>query len=123
EVANRLAGIALNAHYRVRNDVDYRSPLYKRHQVEGKTIAVSFDDLENGLQVKGDRITDLYIAGADRVFHEAQGVIKGNELIVSSPEVSHPVAVRFGFTETAMPNLFNTNGLPVAPFRTDNWDF
>ncbi|MEC3879688.1 sialate O-acetylesterase [Parapedobacter sp. 10938] len=123
EVANRLATIALNAHYGVRNDSDYRSPLYKTHRVQGKAIAVSFDYLTDGLKVKGDRITDLYIAGADHVFHEAQGVIKGNELIVSSPEVTEPVAVRFGFTETAMPNLFNTNGLPVAPFRTDNWDF
>ncbi len=123
EVANRLAAMALHEHYGVGNGKDYRSPLYKAHKVQGKTMAIAFDYLENGLQVKGDRITDLYIAGADHIFHEAQGVIKGNELIVSSPEVPDPVAVRFGFTETAMPNLFNANGLPVAPFRTDDWGF
>ncbi|MGV3763024.1 sialate O-acetylesterase [Parapedobacter sp.] len=123
EVADRLASIALNAYYGVRHDSDYRSPLYRDYRVQGKTIVVSFDHLEDGLKVKGDRITDLYVAGADHIFHEAQGTIKGNELIVSSKEVSNPVAVRFGFTETAMPNLFNSNGLPVAPFRTDNWGF
>lgn len=123
EVANRLAALALNAHYGARNDRDYRSPLYKGHRITGKTITVAFDHLENGLEVKGDKITDLYIAGSDRIFHQAQGNIKGNELVVSSPEVTNPVSVRFGFTETAMPNLFNANGLPVAPFRTDDWEF
>ncbi|HWK56277.1 MAG TPA: sialate O-acetylesterase [Parapedobacter sp.] len=121
EVANRLAAIALHEHYGLNNGKDYRSPLYSGYKAQGKTITISFDYLENGLQVVGDRITDLYIAGADRIFHEAVGTIKGNELIVSSPAVNAPMAVRFGFTETAMPNLFNTNGLPVAPFRTDNW--
>ncbi|MFB2120016.1 sialate O-acetylesterase [Parapedobacter sp. 2B3] len=123
EVANRLAAIALNEYYGVGKDKDYRSPLYKGHRTQGKSITISFEYLENGLQVKGDHITDLYIAGKDRVFHEAKALIKGNELIVSSPEVNDPVAVRFGFTETAMPNLFNKNGLPVAPFRTDDWSF
>lgn len=123
EVADRLANIALNDHYGVRNDTDYRSPSYKEHRIQGNTIVISFNDLQNGLQVEGDRITDLYIAGADGVFREATGTIKGNELVVSAPKVTAPVAVRFGFTETAMPNLFNTNGLPVAPFRTDSWDF
>lgn len=123
EVANRLAAIALNEHYGTRNDDDYRSPLYKGYEVQGNTIAVSFDHLQNGLEVKGNRITDLYIAGADGVFHEAEGNINGNVLLVSSPKVAAPVAVRFGFSETAMPNLFNKSGLPVAPFRTDSWAF
>lgn len=49
--------------------------------------------------------------------------VKNGKLIVYSSEVSNPVAVRFGFSETAMPNLFNDKGLPVSPFRTDVWAF
>lgn len=123
EVANRLSAIALNEHYKVRNDHDYRSPLYKSHEINGNSVAVSFDYLEGGLQVKGDHIQDLYIAGPDSIFHEAQGTVKGNMLHVSSPHVTAPVAVRFGFSEVATPNLFNRKGLPVSPFRTDNWAF
>lgn len=123
EVANRLAILALNEHYGTRNDKDYQSPLYKTHDVHGNAITITFDHSENGLQVKGDKITDLYIAGPDHIFHEADGTVDGNVLRVSSPKVANPIAVRFGFTETAMPNLFNKNGLPVAPFRTDNWSF
>ncbi len=121
-VANRLSSIALNEHYGHRNDSDYKSPQYASHETRGNTIIVHFDHLEGGLQVKGNDITELFIAGADREFHPATGRIRGNTLEVSSPRISQPVAVRFGFTETAMPNLFNKNDLPVSPFRTDNWD-
>lgn len=121
-VANRLAKIALNDHYHRRSDRDYISPQYAGHEVSGNTVTVWFDHLQGGLEVKGDEITELYIAGADRVFHPAIGQIQGSTLKVSSPKVKNPVAVRFGFTETAMPNLFNTLGLPVSPFRTDKWN-
>src|SRR5690606_12605222 len=121
-VANRLSKIALNDHYHRRSDRDYISPQYAGHEVSGNTVTVWFDHLQGGLEVKGDEITELYIAGADRVFHPAIGQIQGSTLKVSSPKVKNPVAVRFGFTETAMPNLFNTQGLPVSPFRTDKWN-
>lgn len=123
EVANRLATIALNDHYRVRNDADYISPRYRSHEVNGNTVVVSFDFVDGGLKTEGGPVTELFIAGADRVFYQAQAVVEGNTLVVSAPEVANPVAVRFGFTETAMPNLFNSNGLPVTPFRTDGWAF
>lgn len=121
-VANRLSKIALNEHYGHRNDSDYKSPQYASHEVRGNTVTVRFDHLEGGLEIKGNEVTELFVAGADRVFHPATGRIKGNVLEVSAREVKNPVAVRFGFTETAMPNLFNKQGLPVSPFRTDNWD-
>lgn len=123
EVANRLARLALHEHYLTPQDGDYKSPVYKSHEVKENSILIRFDDLQSGLQIKGDHITDLYIAGADQVFHEANGTVEGNVLRVSAPQVRHPLAVRFGFTETAMPNLFNESGLPVSPFRTDSWDW
>lgn len=121
EVANRLAALTLHEHYGVGRQADYKSPVYAHAETKGNTMIISFDHLENGLQAKDGRITELFIAGEDRVFHEAVGTIKGNTLHVTSANVPHPVAVRFGFTETAMPNLFNKNGLPVGPFRTDDW--
>lgn len=75
------------------------------------------------MKVEGSDITELYIAGQDQKFYPAKGKIEGNELIVSSDLVKKPIAVRFGFSNTAMPNLFNENRLPVSPFRTDDWSF
>lgn len=120
EVAERLAQLALAEVYG-RSMVDYKSPIYKSHKVEGNKIIVEFDYLEGSLQVKGNKITDLYIADDSRNFVPADYKIEKNKLIVFSKQIKNPVAVRFGFTDTSMPNLFNSKGLPVSPFRTDNW--
>lgn len=118
-VANRLADFALVDLYghEIR---DYRSPLYQSHEINGHTIEISFMHLDGNLKAEGE-ITDLFIAGTDREFRPAQGKIKGQKLIVWADDVPQPQAVRFGFTETAMPNLFNERDLPVSPFRTDHW--
>jgi sialate O-acetylesterase len=63
----------------------------------------------------------LVIAGEDRRFVPADAVIAGDRVIVSSPQVAEPVAVRFAWHETARPNLANSAGLPAVPFRTDAW--
>jgi sialate O-acetylesterase len=118
-VAKRLANLASAEIYN-HPLKDYKSPIYKSQEVKGNTIEVSFNNLDGKLTSKGD-ITDLYIAGEDKEFKPATGKIKGDKLIVESKEVKNPVAVRFGFTEIAMPNLFNSNGLPVSPFRSDKW--
>lgn len=117
DVAKRLADMTLAEVYD-KPIKDYKSPIYKSHVVKGNTIEISFHYAENGLKSKGD-ITELFIAGEDQQFQVAKGTIKGDKLIVQSKEVKNPVAVRFGFSETAMPNLFNSQGLPVSPFRTD----
>jgi sialate O-acetylesterase len=70
----------------------------------------------------GAEPSHLMIAGEDKVFHPAQGKIDGTSLVVSSPEVPNPVAVRYAFKNDDMPNLFSREGLPVNLFRTDNWD-
>ena len=61
------------------------------------------------------------IAGQDKKFVPAEATIDGNTVIVRSKEVAEPAAVRFGWHETAQPNLVNKEGLPAAPFRTDDW--
>jgi sialate O-acetylesterase len=80
------------------------------------------ENADNGLQVKGKTITGFQIAGEDHQFVDATAQLKGNEIIVSSKAVKNPVAVRFCFDDTSMPNVFNKEGLPLAPFRTDTWE-
>ena len=64
--------------------------------------------------------TEFYIAGADKIFVAATAKIDGNSVVVWNKNSQNPVAVRFGFTNASMPNLFNKEGLPASPFRTDN---
>ncbi|MEI7821981.1 MAG: hypothetical protein WCK55_13780, partial [Verrucomicrobiota bacterium] len=66
-------------------------------------------------------LTWFTIAGEDKKFIEAKAEISGNSVIVNAEGVSKPVAVRFGWHETAEPNLANAAGLPASPFRTDKW--
>lgn len=120
EVAERLANIALSEVYS-KKAVDYKSPVYRNHKIDGNKVIIDFDYLEGKLQVKGKDIKDLYIADDSRKFVPANYKIDKNKLVVFSKDVKKPVAVRFGFSDTAMPNLFNEKGLPVSPFRTDNW--
>ncbi len=119
EVGRRLALWALaNIHGK---QVVYSGPLYESCTVEGNTIRIKFRHAEDGLVCKGDRLTHFTIAGEDQKFVPAEAVIDGSTVVVSSPQVAKPVAVRFAWEETAEPNLFNKAGLPASPFRTDNF--
>jgi sialate O-acetylesterase len=97
-------------------------------------MRLSFDHAKSGLMlgakngldpVKADpesKLKWITVAGEDRVFKPAEAVFEGNELVVSSKEVPSPVAVRYAFVQDpAGANLYNTEGLPAAPFRTDSW--
>lgn len=88
---------------------------------KGKAV-ITFDNTQNGLVAKGGVIKELYIAGADHQFYPAQAVLKGNSLIVWNKKVTQPVAVRYAFSNTAIGNLFSKEGMPVTPFRTDDWE-
>jgi sialate O-acetylesterase len=120
-VGLRLANLALSKTYGIAN-LAYQYPTYKSVSVEKGKLRVSFDNAEKGLLAKGDTISGFWIAGADKVFVPAQAKIDGNTVLVSSKAVKEPVAVRFGFTSSSMPNLFSKEGLPVNLFRTDDWD-
>jgi len=120
DVAHRLTALALAEIYN-KTATDYKSPIYKSHEIKGNKMEISFHYLTGNLQAKGKEITELYICGPDKVFHKASAEIKKDKLVVYHKEIKQPLAVRFGFSETAMPNLFNSNGLPVSPFRTDDW--
>ncbi|MDR2270139.1 MAG: sialate O-acetylesterase [Sphingobacterium sp.] len=119
-VASRLTDLALAEVY-AQPLVDYKSPTMRDYTIESNKIILSFADLDGKLLVRGKQITDLYIAGEDRKFYPASYKLDGSQLQVFADQVKVPKAVRFGFTNSATPNLFNTKGLPVSPFRTDDW--
>ncbi|MBN8787982.1 MAG: sialate O-acetylesterase, partial [Terrimonas sp.] len=68
------------------------------------------------------KATEFYIAGEDKNFLPADVKIEGDHVILSNKQIKNPVAARFSFSNTAIGNIFNKAGLPVNPFRTDNWD-
>jgi sialate O-acetylesterase len=118
EVGLRLANYALADTY-AQAISGYKSPLYKSMKIEKDKIRIYFDNADNGLIAKGGTPTGFFIAGADKQFVPAQAKIDGNTIIVWSKAVKSPTAVRFGFTNDAMPNVFSKEGLPVNLFRTD----
>ena len=120
-VGYRLANWALTETY-LKQGITCKSPMYKSMEVINANAVISFDNAPTGLMVKGANITEIYIAGADKIFFAASATIENNKLIVSSPEVAQPAAVRFAFSNKAMANLFSKEGLPVNPFRTDDWE-
>ena len=118
EVADRLANIALAEVYGKKLE-DYKSPVYKSHTVKGNEVIVQFDNVSNGLMVKGDAVKELFLAGDDNVYKAAEAKIDGNKLIISNPTIKKPKAVIFSFSDVAISNLFSKSGLPVAPFRIE----
>lgn len=123
DVGKRLAAWALAENYG-KKDIPHQSPVFRKMEVDKNRVMVYFDYAPNGLMLRtGDQnATEFYIAGTDRKFYPANVRIVKDQVILSAKEVRNPVAVRFGFSNTAMANIFSREGLPVAPFRTDNWE-
>lgn len=121
DVGKRLALWALANTYG-KKDLVYSSPLYDSMVVEGNKIRLKFKHVGGGLVSRDQKDLSWFsIAGEDKVFKKAEAKIEGDAVVVSSPEVSAPVAVRFGWNEIAEPNLSSKAGLPASPFRTDKW--
>jgi len=120
EVGRRLSLWALAKDYKEK--IVYSGPLYSKMKVKKNTIEISFLNTGSGLiSADGMPLNWFTIAGSDKKFYPAKAEISGNKLIVSAPDVENPVAVRFAWDETAMPNFCNKEKLPASPFRTDNW--
>jgi sialate O-acetylesterase len=122
DVGKRLATWALAETYNM-NGLVYKHPLYESMKLENSRVRISFTNTNNGLRVNGDEISCFEIAGADQVFRPAKAKIEGNNVLVWSKELKTPVAVRFSYSNDAIGNLFSKEGLPVAPFRTDDWKY
>lgn len=120
DVGARLAAWALANTYH-RQSIVYKSPAYRSMEVQGDKIVINCSDAGEGLVVKGTSVRELYIAGEDMVFRPAMVRIEGDKLIVSAAGVKKPVAVRYQFDNAGIGNIFAKAGLPLAPFRTDDW--
>jgi sialate O-acetylesterase len=120
EVGYRLASWALAETYH-RPGIVYKSPVFKEMNVQNGKAIISFENVNSSLEAKGSEISELDIAGSDKVFYPAKAKIDRDKLIVWSKSVPQPVAVRYAFGNTAIGNLFSKEGLPVTPFRTDGW--
>jgi sialate O-acetylesterase len=116
-VGNRLSLAARALAYGEK--IVYSGPLYKEMKVAGSEVAISFDHTGGGLFAKDGDLKGFTIAGADGKFVPAKAVIKGDAVVVSAEGVIDPKAVRYGWINVPDVNLFNKDGLPASPFRTD----
>ena len=119
-IGERAMKAALNLAYG--KNIEYCGPIYKSMKVDGNKISVDLTHATSGLTQKGDTLKGFVIAGADKKFYFADAQIKGNSVIVSSKDVPQPVAVRYGWADFPAVNLFNKEGIPASPFRTDDWN-
>lgn len=119
-VGKRFAYLALGDSYAFKGFA-YQSPLFDSLLVNGNVATIQFKNAPNGLTGFGKPLTQFEVAGADKFFYPAQAVISKGAILVSSPQVATPVAVRYAFKDFIMGELFSTEGYPVSSFRTDNW--
>ncbi len=120
-VGERLAAWALAKQYKY--NVPYSGPAYKTMKVKGNQLILSFDYAKHGLKTpSGEPVKGFYIAGDDQKFYPAEAYIEGCKVVLTSPQVTHPVAARYGFGTFFRVNLYNTEGFPAVPFRTDHFD-
>ena len=116
-VGERLALAARGLVYKEK--IEFMGPIYQSMKVVGNTIELSFTHTGKGLVAKNGDLKDFTIAGSDRKFVPATAVIKDNKVIVSAEGINKPEAVRLGWRLCPQINLYNEEGLPASPFRTD----
>lgn len=128
-VGERLARLALQRVYG--RDIQDTGPTLTEHRPVNNTMQLTFDHTTGGLDLRlpghdeprRDRPTGFWVAGRDRVFYRADlEETQGNTLWVSHPEVPEPVAVRYAWEANTPATLYSGEGLPAAPFKTDDWE-
>ncbi len=119
DVGERLALWALAKDYGKK--IPYSGPVYRSHTVENGAVLISFEHSDGLILKPVAGKLNFQIAGDDKVFYEATAVVNGTNVVVSSPMVKNPVAVRYCWNDTAEATLFNGAGLPASSFRTDKW--
>lgn len=118
EVGHRLALVAEAKTYGL--PVECVGPSFAKLTPEGTSVRVKFDHAKGGLQARGDLVA-FEVAGRDRKFYPATAKIDGDTVIVSAPEVKAPLAVRYAFANSPVATLYNRDGLPAVPFRSEAW--
>jgi sialate O-acetylesterase len=122
DVGKRLAAIALNKTYGKGNV--FSGPTFESMKAEGNKLVLSFTNIGGGLTAKNKYgyLQGFELAGKDKRFQYAKAFIEGDKVVVYHEGIAQPVAVRFGWADDAGDNnLFNKEGFPAVPFRTDDW--
>jgi len=99
--------------------IEYSGPVYQEMKVSGDKVALAFTHVGGGLMAKDGSLKGFTIAGEDGNFVPGEAEIRGNSVVVSSKDVPQPKAVRYGWANVPDVNLYNKEGLPASPFRTD----
>ncbi|MEI8086278.1 MAG: sialate O-acetylesterase [Paludibacter sp.] len=121
-VAKRLSYWALSETYN-KKGIAFQNPLFKMAVAQDSMMVITFDNTENGLTSYGKELSNFEIAGDNKVFYPAKASIVKKQIQVTCPEVKKPIAVRYCFCNYPQGKgfLYNTAGLPVPPFRSDDW--
>jgi sialate O-acetylesterase len=119
DVGSRLALIALARTYG--HPVEYSGPQFASLAIEGDRARARFTHADGLTAGEGGPLKGFAIAGADRRFVWADATIEQDTVVLSSPEVAEPVAVRYAWADNPDCSLRNAAGLPACPFRTDDW--
>ncbi|CAN5790379.1 sialate O-acetylesterase [soil metagenome] len=118
EVGKRLANLALGDTYK-KDIPEYRSPLFKSITTNKNKLVLSFSNAPTGLIYTGKKITGFYISGDQKDWLPADAKLDNDKITVWNQSIRNPVYVRYGFSNTLIGNVFNKEGLPMVPFRTD----
>jgi sialate O-acetylesterase len=118
DVGERLALIAEKLAYG--ENIAYSGPIFQSASIEGNKIVISFSHATSGLKTKdGEEPREFAVAGADKKFVWAKAKIDGDKIIVSADGITNPIYVRYAWADNPDVNLYNKEGLPASPFRTD----
>jgi sialate O-acetylesterase len=119
DVGHRLALVARAVAYG--EEIVYSGPTYSGMVIEGNRMRVLFCHVGGGLTAKGGTLKGFAVAGRDQKFVWADARIDNKSVVVSSPQVPQPISVRYAWGDNPEVSLYNVEGLPASPFRTDDW--
>lgn len=119
-IGERLAFWALGKTYGIEG-FGYKSPTYNEINIKDSTITITFKNIPNGITSYGKEVNLFEVAGEDKVFHPANCNVRRKSVVLNCDKVRKPVAVRYAFKNYVEAQIFNTEGLPLTSFRTDNW--
>ncbi|HVO73929.1 MAG TPA: sialate O-acetylesterase [Ignavibacteriaceae bacterium] len=120
DVGKRLALWALNKTYGKK--IPFTGPILKSFDIKGNKVILSFDHADKLFLKELNGENNFIIADSTKIFKKAEVEVDGNKLIISSPEIEKPAAVRYAWSNTSQATLFNEAGLPASSFRTDDWN-